>query len=192
MHINKFAMKLNDYLDLVEKITNKEITSGIYQDSNYVDYTILNKSRMNRWLKKGELNEETVQTIKNIRDKQKWILILEPWCADGSQIAPFIALMADQNKNISFDIRLRDSADSEIDNYLTNGSKSIPKLIIRDKDDNDLLIWGPRPENCQHLFYQLKETISDINQIKLNIQNWYNQDKGESIQNEICGLLKRL
>ncbi|HNJ59416.1 MAG TPA: thioredoxin family protein, partial [Chitinophagaceae bacterium] len=78
---------------------------------------------------------------------------------------------------------------SEIEKYLTNGSKSIPLLIIRDLSGNDITKWGPRPKDCQADFSKLKAEGLEMADLKIALQKWYNNDKGVKIQQEIIALL---
>jgi hypothetical protein len=153
-----------------------------------MEYAKLNWSRMSRWLKNGHLTPETDAFLSSIKDKQKWVLIAEPWCGDAAHSVPFIGLMAEKCPNIELEVQLRDSG-SEIDNYLTNGGKSIPKLIIRDENGSDIAVWGPRPENFQADFLRLKESGMPLEDVKTELQKWYNADKGATIQKEIESLI---
>lgn len=177
-------MNWNDYLNQFDEILDGNIVSAPYDDPHFVEYVKLNKSRMNRWLKTGKLNDELKLQLAQIQEPQEWILISEPWCGDAAHSTPFIFLMSELNPNIKLHIQLRDS-NSEITNYLTNGGKAIPKLIVRDKEGKDLWVWGPRPQLAQHYFMELKnqETLT-VEEQKAKLQEWYNQDKGIEIQNE--------
>jgi len=84
---------------------------------------------------------------------------------------------------------LRDTEPYLIDEYLTNGGKSIPKLIIRNDVGHDKVVWGPRPAVLQAIFEQMKAEGKPFEEIKEFIQRWYNEDKGEAIQKELIGLL---
>jgi hypothetical protein len=181
------SMNWNQYLQYTEEILNGEHHQEPYNDPHFLEYTKLNHSRMNRWLKHGTLNEELVSKIKNISTPQIWILITEPWCGDAAHNVPFIAMLSELNPLILLDIQLRDS-DSEIDQYLTNGGKAIPKLIVRDELGNDIFVWGPRPKIAQELFLQLKEKGLELEQQKIELQQWYNHDKGQSLQLELLAL----
>ena len=132
--------------------------------------------------------------ICKIREKQQWILITEPWCGDASHINPFIKMAADLNENIELVINLRDGEDSLIDHYLTNGvSKSIPILVVRDADGNDLFVWGPRPKDTQALLAQHKLDISKTDEEKkIEFQAWYNANKGADIQAELVERFRSL
>jgi hypothetical protein len=133
--------------------------------------------------------EETNSAIKNITTPLNWILITEPWCGDAAHSTPIIYQIAELSDMINLEIQLRDS-NSEIDRYLSDGNKSIPKLIVRNENNLDLFTWGARPEACQKMVIELKENSMSSQDKTMRIQQWYNNDRGRSIQNEIISLLK--
>jgi hypothetical protein len=179
-------MTFEAYLAYFDEILNGNTVQKPYDDPHFVEYTKLNHSRQSRWLKKGVISDETKNIIQSISQKQNWVLITEPWCGDAAHSVPFIAKMAELNPVITLKIQLRDSEESEIDGYLTNGGKSIPKLIVRDGEGNDLFVWGPRPEACQVEFSALKASGVSFEEQKIGLQKWYNDDQGHLIQKEIC------
>ncbi len=185
-------MTFQDYQDLFDDILDGKVTSPPYDDEHFLEYTKLNKSRQNRWLKKGEINHELQGIVERINKPQHWILITEPWCGDASHSVPFICMLAQLNPNINLEIQLRDADNSEIGNYLTNESKSIPILVVRDANGKDLFRWGPRPEKCQEVFNEMKSKELAFVELKKALQDWYNYDKGESLQNEIKSLLETI
>lgn len=182
-------MNFKDYDALFDAILNAESPAEPYNDPEYFNYTKLNRSRFNRWFKTAEILEETKTKIAAISSPQKWIVIAEPWCGDAAHIIPFIKMMADVNPKIELDIELRDAAPNRIENYLTNGGKSIPILIIQDENGNDKAVWGPRPENCKIMFAERKAQGMELPELKVELQNWYNENKGIDIQKEISSLL---
>src|SRR5690606_3847409 len=185
-------MDFSRYLTLFEEILNAPSPQAPYDNPAYLDYTKLNWSRMNRWLKKGVLQKSALEAVRSFTRPQQWIIITEPWCGDAAHSVPFIQLLAQQNELISVDYELRDSAPFRINEYLTNGSKSIPKLVIRDGNGRDLASWGPRPAECQLLFDKLKGEGADFEAQKIALQNWYNADKGLSVQAELAAILSAL
>ncbi|MBX2931422.1 MAG: thioredoxin family protein [Chitinophagaceae bacterium] len=182
-------MNWETYLEGFELILNAEKPTAPYDSAEYIDYTKLNYTRLKRWLKTAILSDETKAIIGAINKPQHWTVITEHWCGDAAHIVPILYLMSSLNDNIHFTIQLRDT-DSEIDKYLTNGSKAIPILIVRDALHNDLFHWGPRPFNAQELFKTLKEKDASLEEIKEAIQVFYNNDKAEGIQKEVTALLK--
>lgn len=184
-------MNFTDYNTYFKSIVTQENPTAPYNDPMYMDYTKLNNKRSSRWMKHGEILPELKSLVENIKTPQNWLLITEPWCGDAAHTVPFIHLLSELSEKITVEIQLRDS-DSEIDNYLTDGGKSIPKLIIRDTDNKDLIIWGPRPVDCQKVFDQLKTKEADFEQQKIALQNWYNEDKGVSFQRELLEQFKNI
>jgi hypothetical protein len=96
------------------------------------------------------------------------------------------------NPLIKVDYQLRDSEPFLINSYLTRGSKSIPKLIIANSDHQDLATWGPRPAGCQLLYEQLVKDHVVMEQQKIALQQWYNADKGVSLQQELVAIFKAI
>ncbi len=155
---------------------------------------------MNRWMKKGEILPHVKEKIQSIKESQDWIVITEPWCGDAAHIVPFIQMMAELNPLIRIDFELRDAEPNRIQDYLTNGGKAIPKLIIKNtKGDRmspiasamaqDLAIWGPRPAECQELYTKMHASEASFEEVKIQLQNWYNEHQGVEIQEEIAALL---
>lgn len=184
-------MNLQAYLAYFESILQQAATApqAPYDDPDYLDYTKLNFSRMNRWFKTGQLAAKMLDTVGKINQPQHWFVITEPWCGDAAHNIPFIEMIARQNPLISVSYVLRDSPPCLIDQYLTNGTKSIPKLIIRDVQGKDLGIWGPRPAGCQEMYASLQKENAPFEKIKMEIQNWYNANKGVAIQEELIGVI---
>jgi hypothetical protein len=183
-------MNFQQYLEYFQSIIENQDGNlpELYQNPEYMEYTKLNWSRMNRWLKTGVLREEVKQKIHSVPSPQHWIVITEPWCGDASHIVPFIELIARENQNIKVTYELRDSEPFRIDNYLTNGGKAIPILIVQEAG-TDKAVWGPRPAGARELFASLKNSNAEFETVKIELQKWYNHDKGVMIQTEIAALL---
>lgn len=184
-------MNFEAYLKYFEHVLQDPSVDPTYQNEEYYNYTKLNWSRMTRWLKKFEPSQAAKNFISSIDSPQTWIIITEPWCGDAAHSVPQLYNLAKQNPLITVDVQLRDSEPFLINDYLTNGGKSIPKLIIRDANNNDIAVWGPRPDQLQEAFLKLKEQGKDMGEIKEVVQKWYNVDKGIEIQKEILNLLSK-
>nr|WP_231876005.1 thioredoxin family protein [Mucilaginibacter sp. L294] len=183
------AMHFIAYQQIFQQILNNVHPPAPYQDADYLNYAKLNWSRQQRWLKVGILNEELATIIESIKEEQRWTIITEPWCGDAAHIIPFLHRLSELNPLIKVDYQLRDSEPFLIEQYLTNGTRSIPKLIIADDNHNDLAVWGPRPAECQVLYNQLLKDHVEMDQKKIALQQWYNADKGVSLQKELIAML---
>lgn len=119
-----------------------------------------------------------------------WLVITEAWCGDAAQNIPPIEKIANLNDRIETRYILRDENTELMDQFLTSGSRSIPKLIALDADTLDVLgTWGARPEAAQKLYYELKEKGAEKAAIMEHLQRWYNADRTLSLQNEFVNLL---
>ncbi len=186
-------MNFDTYLVYHKSIVDKqpEDLPLPYSKPDYHNYTKLNWSRSNRWLKKAKLSDELTKLISEIKSSQQWIIITEPWCGDAAHSVPFLHLMSQLNPLITVDYELRDSEPFRIKDYLTRNGRSIPKLIIRDAAGNDLATWGPRPVACQKIYDEITATKADFETTKTALQNWYNADAGKELQNEIAQIFYR-
>lgn len=181
-------MNFQEYQEVMQAILNAAQPAPPYDNADYFQYTKMNASRMNRWLKQHPVTEATKAVLTSIRRKQQWIVITEPWCGDAAHIVPILYLMSQLNDRIDFKLQLRDSG-SEIENYLTNGTRSIPILIVRDENGNDLFHWGPRPAAAKKVYDALKEKKAGFEETKIALQQVYNSDKSNGIQQEVSALL---
>jgi hypothetical protein len=88
---------------------------------------------------------------------------------------------------------LRDENIELMDLFLTNGGRSIPKLIALDKENNVINSWGPRPTVATKMVadYIKKNGVLDL-EFKQDLQIWYNKDKGQSVQEDFVNLATKL
>jgi len=62
---------------------------------------------------------------------------------------------------------------------------------VLNEDSDELLRWGPRPEEAQKKVMEYKalpEPRPPYEALSVEIQKWYNVDKGVSTQAELLGL----
>jgi hypothetical protein len=178
-------MNYQAYQHLFDQILSSPPVTYPYTDPTYWQYTKLNQVRMKRWDKQLSLNGELSEAIKSLTKSQHWIIITEPWCGDAAHIIPFLIRLAGLNERVTYDIQLRDSPPFLIESYLTSGSKSIPKLVVQNQHGSDTFCWGPRPRPAQLLVDRLKASGPDKDAISTALQQWYNQNKGLSLCEEL-------
>ncbi|MEM6965008.1 MAG: thioredoxin family protein [Bacteroidota bacterium] len=188
------ARSYQDYRKHIDELFEQGKTSGTDHSEAMLAYTKLNISRMRRLDKTTRLTEETLNHIKNIKQKTVWLVITEAWCGDAAQIIPVLNKMATQNSNIDLKFIYRDEHPSIMDAFLTNGSRSIPILITVNADTLEVInSWGPRPAEVQGMVMDAKaeaiakpeESKKIWNEAKKNSQLWYARDKTKSIQSEV-------
>lgn len=180
-----------DYMALTENLVENKKTSGEDQSEFLVDLTKLNFQRMKRLVKTLSIPEEVQDFFKKRQEKEIWLVITEAWCADASQIVPVLSKVADINANVSLKLVFRDENEPLMNEFLTNGAKSIPMLIVAEASSLEVkAVWGPRPAKGQQLVEDCKAKNGKFtSECKEDLQKWYNEDKGQSIAFE---LMKKL
>ncbi len=180
------------YRDLIDKLLAEGKTTGTNHSADYINYTQLNVHRMERLDKTVALNDDLLDTLKGLKQKQIWLVITEAWCGDAAQNLPILHLIAQQTPNIELKLVLRDENLELMDQYLTNGGRSIPKVIMLDAETlTELAIWGPRPAGAQVLLAEHKANPTENHaDFAKRVQLWYAQDKTLSTQHELLALLK--
>lgn len=181
-----------EYRNLVTNLFQKDLSTGNEQSESLLHYTELNEARMKRLDKQIIISDATISILENLSKNYILLAISEGWCGDAAQILPIVNKMALLSDKITFKIVLRDDNEELMNLFLTNGSKSIPKIIVIDKDTMEVVgDFGPRPKGAVDLVNNYKEKFGVIDEtIKTNLQKWYLADKGISVQNEIIELMK--
>lgn len=168
-------------------------TSG-EQTIEHIEATKINAQRIKRIDKTCELNSDLRSSLKNLKGKYIWLVISESWCGDSAQCLPVIAKMAEANSNIDLKIIFREENPEIMNAYLTNGTRSIPKLLCVNEDTKEVIgTWGPRPKAIQEMvqvFKQENPTVSHDDFVK-NLHLWYARDKTNAIQTEFTELLTK-
>ena len=182
----------NEYRSLIFTYAQEGKTTGLISSPDYINYTKLNESRMHRLDKTIEVTQETKALLENLSKEYIWLVISETWCGDAAQVIPVINKMAEVASKIDLRIVLRDENEDLMNLFLTNGTKSIPKLIIIEKETGEVIgDFGPRPTQAKQLIIDYKAAHGVVDETaKIELQKWYLADKGVSIQNEICALIK--
>jgi thiol-disulfide isomerase/thioredoxin len=188
----KNSYTYTEYRSHVSQLLLKGLSTGTTQSEYLTHYSTLNEVRMNRLDKTIKIPQEISGTVGDTNKEYILLVISEGWCGDAAQILPVINKLAQLNGKLDLQIVLRDENPDLMDAYLTNGGRSIPKLIIVDKDTLEVNnSWGPRPAGAAKLISDFKEKFGIINdEAKTELQKWYLQDKGLSTMQEIVNLLK--
>ncbi len=182
------GLSYHDYYKIVEQLVAENKTSGSEQTVSLIDYTSLNLSRMKRLNKTYHPSEASIASLKDREYDLIWLVLTEAWCGDAAQIIPIIHKISELANGLDLKLLWRDEHPELMDQFLTNGSKSIPKLIAVDKGNLEVKYsWGPRPEIAQQMMLENKKTPDP--DFKKNLHLWYAKDKGNSTEKEFLDLL---
>lgn len=185
----------SEYRKLVTDLLSEGKSTGDQQSESLTHYTSLNEARMNRLEKTIKISEDVISKLQQLNNHYIWLVISEGWCGDAAQILPIINKMAlESNKKVDLRIVLRDQNDEFMGQYLTNGGRAIPKVIIVCKEAGIVRAdWGPRPKGATELLTNYKRDFGVIDEkIKTDLQLWYLADKGISVQEELLEIMENI
>jgi hypothetical protein len=185
------AMSYQEYRELIDRLRAEDKTTGTNHSEAFLYYTDLNINRMIKWDKRYQVSDDLRQALANLEHEEHWLLITEAWCGDAAHSVPMIAKMAASAPGkIELHLVLRDEHLPLMDRHLTNGGRSIPKLVRINAETGEIVgEWGPRPAPAQALMLDLKNDGASKEEINLALQKWYAKDRGRSIDQE---MLKQL
>ncbi len=190
--INK-AFDYATYRTLIDNLLLQGKVTGPEQSEDLTHYTTLNVHRMNRVDKTSVISEELIAALAQIKAPQTWLVITEGWCGDAAQIVPIFNVIEKQFSTIKVKFVLRDENLELMDQFLTNGGRAIPKLLILDQETNELLAhWGPRPAEAQAVINDLKAANADMTEIKEKLHLWYAKNRGVAVQSELIEIIGAL
>lgn len=187
---NSYSYK--SYREYLSELLSQGLSSGNTQSEELNHYSTLNQVRMNRLDKTITIDKSIKQTLEKLTKKHIWLVISEGWCGDAAQIVPVLNKMAEAScGNIDLRIVLRDKNELLMNKFLTNGAKSIPKVIVINKESLEIeATWGPRPEGAANVINNFKQQFGQITaEAKTELQKWYLNDKGLQIQQELISTM---
>jgi hypothetical protein len=198
-HINLSGLRnpksYTDYHAQIQSVIDQGVGNELGYSAGQVDITALNQRRMLRHDKrfaKAPISDQVNMTDFEV-DAMTWVVLSEGWCGDAAHIMPVISHLADSIENVELVIVNRDENLPLMDAFTTNGGRAIPKMIFTDKKGCVLSSWGARPEVLQAQFLAAKKAPDfDKHEVNMQIQRWYNNDKGVSTAKEILKLLGNL
>ncbi|MDN3664664.1 thioredoxin family protein [Algibacter miyuki] len=188
------ATTYQEYRTLVKQLTEDGLSTGPEQNADLANYTKLNNRRMKRWDKTIKVSENVQNRIKNVEQKTTWLVITESWCGDAAHVLPAINKLAELNDNIKMKVVLRDENIGLMDDFLTNGNRAIPKVIMIDDASGEVInTFGPRPSEATNLVNRFKAENGGLTpEFKEDLQHWYNKDKGQNIINDVVNKVAEL
>lgn len=163
------------------------------ENDKMLNYIFLNVKRMKRIEKQYEPSPYLIKLIQRMNVQVTWLTITEGWCGDAAHVLPVLEKLSTYSFKPTMKIILRDEHPDLMERFLTNGSRSIPKIIAVSNDGEVLSIWGPRPNMAQKMVESYKSGISEYSnyqELTSALQKWYHYDRYLSFESEIIEFIE--
>jgi hypothetical protein len=174
-------------------------TTGFQNTPDILAYTADNLARMYRLNETAQLTPDMQAFLSKMTQPMTWLTITEGWCGDASQVVPVFNKIAEYQPLITLRIIFRDEHLDIMDAFLTDGGRSIPKLIVLDEEGNVLASWGPRPKALHDAVQAVKKDMATMSkeerkaqfeETKAQVHAWYGADKTMQTQRELLAMLE--
>lgn len=182
------GISYQQYFDTIIQMTIDKTTSGTEQTEERIELTKLNMHRMKR------INEAIHQISPIELSSEIGVVILtEAWCGDSAQNIPWLEhfINASHPKMESFYF-FRDEHPELMNQFLTNGSRSIPKCIFFEKATGVVLgTWGPRPTEIKNWLAEFRAANPEISKHdwEIELHKYYTRNKGAAIMSDLQELI---
>lgn len=160
---------------------------------SYAEFAESAESNRELWrgmFDRARVPEEFVERARAVPGAWRFLVLAEDWCGDAFNSVPWLARLVEQVPGWELRILERDRNPDLMDSHLTNGSRSIPVVMVLDEDGLERGWWGPRPSELQSWFYERGREMEMDDRIR-EIRRWYARDRGRSTLDEVLTLVER-
>lgn len=180
------ALSFAQYMDVAQQRYDQSAETS----DEFEEYYKLGLHRMERVLKQFKPDEQKLQALQQKNFQGKLLVISEPWCGDASATVPAVAKFFEA-AGTEVRIFLRDSDTTLIDQFLTEGTQSIPKILILNDQFEVIKTWGPRPAYGTELLKKFKAADGAYAREDFynDLQVYYAKNRGADAISEIVDLL---
>ena len=117
------------------------------------------------------------------------LVLVEDWCGDAVNTVPILARLAELAPNLDLRVLQRDTNPDLMDAHLTNGTRSIPVVMVLDCGFVEHGWWGPRPSELQAWATTEGRALEKDERYR-HVRTWYARDRGRTTLHEVLGILE--
>lgn len=191
MNVKKYwdqKITLEEYIAVA-----KERLQSAETPEDFKEYYRLGLQRMERTTKQFEVLPADLDRLKDSEFDGKILIISEPWCGDASSTVPATYLFFKMG-GVPVGIFLRDQDQTLIDAYQTNGTQSIPKILVLNTENEVVATWGPRTVYGTSLLARYKQNPEAYPKTEFynDLQVYYARNKGKDVIEEILKVIENI
>jgi hypothetical protein len=157
--------------------------------TEFVQDAKANAELWREFTERAPLDDVSEARIRESGGPWRLLVLADDWCGDAANSLPVIDRLVAAAGNVELRIVPRDAYPEIRDRHLTNGSRSIPVVILLDLDGAPLGWWGPRPTQLQALFEGTLRRLPGKERYH-ELRKWYARDRGASTARELADLFE--
>ncbi|RSK29157.1 thioredoxin family protein [Bacillus sp. HMF5848] len=125
----------------------------------YIQSMDMNQENLLRIYNEFAPSREAIHFLQSLQNKNwRAVILTADWCGDAMLNIPIFMRLANEGL-IDTRFLIRDDNLELMDQFLTNGGRSIPLMIILDRDGNFITRWGPRSPLGQDIVMSMKKNM---------------------------------
>ena len=157
--------------------------------TQFVQDAKANAELWREFTERAPLDDVSEARIRESGGPWRLLVLADDWCGDAVNLLPVIDRLVAAAGNVELRIVPRDAYPEIRDRHLTNGSRSIPVVILLDRDGAPLGWWGPRPTRLQALCEGTLRHLPGKERYR-ELRKWYARDRGASTARELADLFE--
>lgn len=134
--------------------------------------------------RRAHVPEDLMERSQDLDENWHLLALSEEWCGDGANSLPYLARLAEASPNLELRVLSRDENPDLMDGHLTDGSRSIPVVMVLDEDFREVGWWGPRPSPLQEIFLREIKPLPEPERYP-RLRGWYARDRGRTVLEEV-------
>jgi hypothetical protein len=176
------------YVESIAKLKSNEAMLD-ETDAKLLGYLEHHYSVIKNTLQTYQPSNEIVTLIKSVPQALDVYILLENWCGSSAANVPYIVKILQTLTSAHIHIVPRDSNPDFMDLYLTDGKRSIPKVIgfIGDKE---VFNWGSMTKMQAVYATSLKEKNLPMPDFIREMQAWFRIHNAEAIEQDFLDIFK--
>ena len=192
------AISLNNPLSFDQymsqwKDTNALPLTGLDKiERRYRFYSKYNLERQERVEQEWRPSPEFVKAVDSMAGPLSFFFITDDWCIDSAYSLPLLHWISSRRSDIRLQIGLKNDNLQVLDQYLTDGARSIPKLIIENQAGETVAVWGPQPEEIRLIRKSLMDNNAEGSVVSGTTIEWYANSGVLEVEKELGQLFSSL
>lgn len=155
----------------------------------FLDSTVANTELWRATARRAVVDTETAARAAALPGRWQLLVLADDWCGDAVNSLPYIARLAELTPGWEMRVLGRDADPDIMDAHLTNGSRSIPVVILLDEDFTECAWWGPRPAELQEWVLGPGRELPKEDRYR-DVRRWYARDRGRTTLDELLTLME--
>lgn len=139
--------------------------------------------------RRAKASAEFIDRAEAVPGHWHLLVLVEDWCGDAVNTVPSIAALAEAAGNLDLRVVGRDGNPDLMDAHLTNGTRSIPVVILLDSEFEEIGWWGPRPAELQTWVRSEGQRLAKADRYR-EVRRWYARDRARTTLDELVSMLE--